>query len=46
MNYAVVALLAVLVLARVWWQVAGLSTYEVPTGSSSKEMAEFGREVV
>ncbi|MFF7947679.1 amino acid permease [Streptomyces griseorubiginosus] len=45
MNYAVLALLAVLVLARVWWQVAG-RRYEVPTGGSTKEMADFERGVV
>lgn len=46
MNYAAVALVVVLVLARVWWGVAGRSTYEVPASGSSRDMAALGREVI
>ncbi|NEA55330.1 amino acid permease [Streptomyces sp. SID13666] len=45
-NYAPIALLAVLLLATVWWWTAGRRTYEVPTLAGAREMAQYADEVV
>lgn len=47
-NYAPVALAAILLLATVWWQVAGRRGYTTPTTSPTddRELAAFGDEIV
>jgi len=47
-NYAPVALVVILVLATVWWMVAGRRAYTTPTGSfgDDRELATLGEEIV
>lgn len=45
-NYAPVALAAVLLLATVWWHVAGRRSYETPTYGTARETAELEEEIV
>ncbi|MET9293484.1 amino acid permease [Streptomyces sp. NPDC003077] len=46
-NYAPVALVVVLVLASVWWVVAGRRKYEIPLAQTSDpEMAKYEQEIV
>ncbi|MGW7518978.1 amino acid permease [Streptomyces sp. NPDC054796] len=46
-NYAPVALAVVLLLATVWWKVAGRSAYSTPTrGSGDRELDLVGEDIV
>ncbi|MEV4442167.1 amino acid permease [Streptomyces sp. NPDC049577] len=45
-NYAPVALAAVLLLATIWWYVAGRHSYETPTYASARESASLEEETV
>jgi amino acid transporter len=45
-NYAPVALLVVLVLAAVWWRLAGMRSYEAAPLAGDAELARYAEEVV
>ena len=45
-NYAPVALIAVLLLAWLWWRVAGERTYDVPAHHVDRSMDRFDQEIV
>jgi hypothetical protein len=45
-NYAPIALVVVLLLASVWWVVAGRRDYESPALADDAELAEYAEGVV